>query len=252
MRDNRTSRQAGTEVPMTGCPIAHGYNPLEQDVVNNPYPALEALRAEGPAFYIPEFDHYVVTRYEDIEAMLYDRDTWSASIASSPLRPICPAAQKVLDDGGYNRVPTLNNADPPRHPNMRKTVLSCMTPRRMLGLEPALRTYAENLVKSLKDEPIIDFVSKIAFPFPGYAAFSLLGFPEEDTDQLKAWSETRVLLTYGKLTEEEQVRVAGDVVSMWQYCKRHVENKADNPGDDLTSDLVKYADNQPDDVVNRF
>src|SRR4051812_34948777 len=212
---------------MSGCPIAHGYNPLDPATVNDPYPALNRLRAEGPVFYIPELDHYIVTGYEDVEHVLMDRDTWSASNASSPLVPPCPAAQAVLAEG-FKRVPTLNNADPPRHGPMRKSVLAVMTPRRLQALEPKLRDYAENLVVGFRDEDVIDFVHEFAFPFPGYAAFSLLGFPDTDTEMLREWSRTRVLLTYGQLSEREQVATAADVVRMWRYvedfvARRHAE-----------------------------
>ena len=80
----------------TTCPVAHGIDPLEPTMLVDPYPVLNRLRQEGPVFYLPELDHYVVTRYEDIEGILLDRDTWSAANASSPLMPICPAAQDVL------------------------------------------------------------------------------------------------------------------------------------------------------------
>ena len=65
-----------------------------------------------------------------------------------------------------------------------------------------VREYAENLVKGFRDKPVVDFVHEYAFPFPGYAGFSLLGFPDSDTETLKEWSRTRVLLTYGRLSEE--------------------------------------------------
>jgi cytochrome P450 len=239
---------------MTSCPVAHNYDPLAPAIVRDPYPVLTSLREDGPVFYLPDLDHFIVTRYDDIEAVLLDRDTWSASNASSPLNPVCPAAQEVLN-AGYKRVPTLNNADPPRHGPMRKAVLATMTPRRLNALEPTLRSYAENLVKQFQDEAVVDFVADFAFPFPGFAAFSLLGFPEADTDQLKEWSRTRVLLTYGKLTDAEQVEVAGDIVAMWQYVEDQVARRVTERGDDLTSDLVTYAESKPDlvtqfDVVN--
>ncbi len=235
---------------MTSCPVAHDYDPLAPSIVRDPYPVLTHLREEGPVFYLPDLDHYIVTRYDDIEAVLLDRDTWSAQNASSPLNPVCPAAQEVLN-AGYKRVPTLNNSDPPRHGPMRKAVLATMTPRRLNALEPTLRAYAEGLVKSFQDEPVVDFVADFAFPFPGFAAFSLLGFPESDTDKLKEWSRTRVLLTYGKLSEAEQVDVAHDIVAMWQYVEAHVAKRAQEPADDLTSDLMRYSESKPD-LVNEF
>ena len=239
---------------MPTCPIAHDYDPLDPAVVADPYPALRHLREEGPVFYLPSLDHYIVTRFDDIEAILKDRVTWSAANASTPLIPVCPEAQEVLNSG-FKRVPTLNNADPPRHAPMRKSVLAVMTPRRLRALEPVLRDYATSLVEGFTGKPVIDFVNEYSFPFPGFAAFSLLGFPDSDTDRLKEWSRTRVLLTYGRLSDEEQVATANDIVAMWRYVEEFVELRTAEPLDDLTSDLARLAREHPDqlatfDIVN--
>lgn len=239
---------------MADCPIAHGYDPLAREVVLDPFPVLNRLRDEGPVFYLPDFDHYLVTRFDDVEAILLDRDTWSAANASSPLTVICPEAQEILA-AGFPRVPTLNNADPPRHGPMRKSVLSVMTPRRIAALEANLREYAAGLVDALAEETVVDLVDRLAFPFPGYAAFSLLGFPPEDTDMLKEWSAKRVLLTYGRLSDEEQVEVAEVIVRFWKYCEDHVAARRGERAADLTSGLLDIADEKPEqltdfDIVN--
>lgn len=230
---------------MTQCPVAHGFDPLDPAMVNNPYPVLNQWRSETPVFYVPDIDHYVVTRWAEVEAILLDRETWSAANASAPLMPMCPAAQDLLNSG-FRRVPTLSNADPPRHQPMRKSVLAVMTPRRLRALEPVLRDYATNLVKGFKDQPVVEFVEAFSFPFPGFAAFSLLGFPDADTDMLKDWSRNRVLLTYGRLSEEEQVATAKDVLSMWRYIEDIVAQRWEHPQDDLTSDLCKLSREKPE------
>ena len=235
---------------MSGCPVAHGYDPLAPATVLDPHVALKALRDETPVAYMPDFDHYIVTRFDDVEKVLLDRQSWSCANASAPLITVCPAAQAVLNDG-FRRVPTLNNADPPRHGPMRKSVLSVMTPRRLNALEPVLREYCRNLVIEMAKQPVVDFVDAVAFPFPGFAAFSLLGFPDEDTEQLKVWSRTRVLLTYGRLSDEEQVAVAWDIVHFWQYVERFVAARWETPGDDLTSDLVRLSKDKPE-QLNQF
>jgi cytochrome P450 len=219
-------------------------------LVLDPYPMLNKWREETPVFFAPELDHYVVTRYDDVQKVLLDRDTWSAANASSPLMPVCLAAQDVLSTG-FERVPTLNNSDPPRHGPMRKSVLAVMNPRRLKALEPVLREYARELIEGFLDEPQVDFVDRYAFPFPGFAAFSLLGFPEADTERLKDWSRNRVLLTYGRLPEADQVATARDVVAMWTYVKEFVADRAARPVDDLTSDLVRLSVEQPE-QLNQF
>jgi cytochrome P450 len=239
---------------MTKCPVAVGYDLLDPAMLVDPYPVLHRWREDTPVFYVPDLDHYIVTRFEQITTILADRETWSAANASSPLMTLCPAAQEVLSSG-FERVPTLNNSDPPRHGPMRKSVLAVMTPRRLRALEPRLREYAADLVDGFRDEPIVEFVERYAFPFPGFAAFSLLGFPEADTDVLKDWSRNRVLLTYGRLSEADQVATAKDVLSMWRYVKEFVAGRAADPVEDLTSDLVRLAWEKPEqlnefDIVN--
>jgi len=239
---------------VTTCPVAKDFDLLDPAMVVDPYPVLNRWRDETPVFYVPELDHYIVTRYDDVEAILLDRDTWSAANASSPLMPVCPAAQEILSSG-FERVPTLNNSDPPRHGPMRKSVLAVMTPRRLRALEPTLRAYASDLIAGWRDEPIVELVERYSFPFPGFAAFSLLGFPSADTDMLKEWSRTRVLLTYGRLSETDQVATARDVLAMWRYVKEFVALRVADPVDDLTSDLVRLAREKPEqlndfDIVN--
>jgi cytochrome P450 len=235
---------------MATCPVAHDYDPLDPATVLDPYPALNRLRSEGPVFYLPGLDHYIVTRFDDVEAILTDRETWSAANASSPLQPMCREAQEILS-AGFKRVPTLNNADPPRHGAMRKSVLAVMTPRRLRSLEPTLRSFAEHLVRGFRDQPVVELVSAYSFPFPGFAAFSLLGFPKQDTDRLKEWSRTRVLLTYGRQTDEAQVATARDVVAMWRYVEDFVAGRWAEPVDDLTSDLVRLSREKPE-QLNQF
>jgi len=236
------------------CPVAEDYDLLDPAMVVDPYPVLSRWRDETPVFYVPGLDHYIVTRFSEVEAILLDRDTWSAANASSPLMPVCAEAQEVLSSG-FERVPTLNNSDPPRHGPMRKSVLAVMTPRRLRALEPRLRDYASNLISGFRDEPVIELVERYTFPFPGFAAFSLLGFPDADTEMLKAWSANRVLLTYGRLPPEEQVATAKDVLSMWRYIKAFVAQRVAAPADDLTSDLVLLSRAKPQqlnefDIVN--
>jgi cytochrome P450 len=134
---------------------------------------------------------------------------------------------------------------------MRKSVLSVMTPRRLRALESGLRDYATALIESFRDEPVVDFVESFSFPFPGFAAFRLLGFPESDTETLKDWSRNRVLLTYGRLSEDDQVATARDVLAMWKYVEAFVAERWDSPVDDLTSDLVRLSHEKPE-QLNQF
>jgi cytochrome P450 len=230
----------------TSCPVAHGFDPLAEAFLTDPFPQLAALRSEGPVFYHPDYDLYFLTRYDDIEQVLLDRDTFAAANASSPVFAPCPAAAKVLSS--VKRVPTLTNADPPRHAPMRRAVQNNLTPKRLTALEPIMRAQSRRLIEAFRAQPTADLVAQLAFPLPAYAGFTLLGFPEDDWEMLKAWCSKRILITYGRLPEDEQVEVANNVVAFWNYCEAHVARREVEPGNDFTTDLLAWRAEHPDEV----
>jgi cytochrome P450 len=235
-------------VTASKCPVAAALDLLAPQFLTDPFAYLAAQRAETSVFYVPDADLYFVTRYADVERIFLDPSTFGAANASSPVWQPCPAAARILADNVPKR-PTLNNADPPRHAPMRTAVLKALTPRRLAAMEPILQSVARRLITELAAQPTVDLVAALAFPLPGYAGFSLLGFPEADWDLLKKWCRKRLLITYGRLPDPEQVEIANNVVAFWQYCDRHVALREREPADDFTSDLLAYARARPEEVT---
>lgn len=236
------------------CPVHQDFNPLSPAYLSDPFPLLAELRQEGPVTYVPRFDMYVVSRYEQATRILEDRDTFASANATSPFMPVCDEAQAILT-GGFPRKPTFTNCDPPRHPRMRNAASRCLTPKRWAKAQPEIRAYAEDLVSAVARKPVADIMEDLAFPLPAFAGFNLLGFPQEDTELLKGWCGRRVALTYGELDAAGQVMAAHDLVDFWSYCRNFVERRLREPGDDLTTDLLQLSRQKPDlldteDVVN--
>jgi cytochrome P450 len=129
---------------------------------------------------------------------------------------------------------------------MRKAVLACLPPRRFTALEPGLRAYAGALVDRLVAQPVADVVADLSFPLPAFAAFSLIGFPAEDTDMIRGWCGRRVLLTYGQVPPDEQLPIARQVVEFWSYTEQFVRDRHQDLVDDFTSDLLRLHDADPE------
>ena len=66
----------------------------------DPFPVLDRARQEQPVLYAPQFDLWVVTRYDDVLAVLKDHDTFSSAgaLKSSP-EPFPPEVEEVLAEG---------------------------------------------------------------------------------------------------------------------------------------------------------
>jgi cytochrome P450 len=70
---------------------------------------------EAPIFYAPAIDCNVVTRYEDVEAIFLDHETFSAAAAQLPLAALSREAGDLQLGGGHRPAPSMVSLDPPEH-----------------------------------------------------------------------------------------------------------------------------------------
>jgi hypothetical protein len=226
-----------------GCPA---FDPFAPDYLADPYPVFARLRAEEPVRYEAGLDHFVVSRHEDIRAVLADPATYSARNTVSPLVPFSAEAVRLMREGGFTAPPLLVNLDPPEHTKARRAAGRAFTPRRLASLEPVIRDLAARHVDRFPPGGPVDIVAGLAFELPAQVLFVLLGIPEGDVPHVKAWAEDRLTLIWGRPRPEEQVALARRTVEFWHYCEGLVEAKQADPGDDLPSELLRDdGDHEP-------
>ena len=70
----------------------------------------------------------------------------------------------------------------------------------------------------------------------------MLGIPDEDVARVKAGAESRLLLMWGRPTEDQQIRLVQGMAAFWRYAEALVASRAKQPRDDFTSDLLLARD----------
>jgi cytochrome P450 len=232
------------DVAAARCPhsdLAEEFDPWSDDYLADPYPFFARARAEAPVFYNSRTDLWMVSRYDDIWTVLRDPARFSAANALSPVSPFTPEAQRILLEGGYTLKPALTNNDPPGHTRVRSHINRAFSARRIAQLEPRIREYADGLIDAFVADGRADLIRQFAYPLPIQVVFRLIGIPEEDMDQIKDWCGQRVRFIFGKVSPEEQVACARNLVAFWQYIKDFCELRRREPQDDLTSELAAVA-----------
>jgi cytochrome P450 len=235
---------------MTGCPVRHDFDPFDVDYLDDPYAKFERLREESPIFYSPEMKMWVLTRHADIEAVFKDPQRFSPSVVFEPIVPLEEESKRMLATE-HRAMPVLADSEPPLHTRMRKHLMSVLSARRMKVLEPTVRERAAAMIHALPDGEPVDLVAALTFPLPARTIFDLEGFPDEDVEQLKAWSNDRVQVVFGRLTGKRQREVVKTFVEFSQYCERHVERRLAEPADDLTSDLLEIHRREPEELSSK-
>lgn len=238
MRPLSTEASSQAEGPVT--PASETFDPFDPAYVLDPYPILAGLRASEPVFFSPAIGSWVVTRFETVKAVLRDAQHYSAMIASDPLTPLCPHARAIIADSGFNVPPLLVNNDPPSHTHYRAFFGAPLQRERIQALKPFIQETVDTYVSRLAAGPRpTDLVAGLTWDVPALVLFKLLGVPAQDVQQVKSWASSRVVMTWGRPTEAEQVALSTGAVEYYRYAHALVQQKFENPTDDYLSDLIR-------------
>jgi len=220
------------------CPIHHGYEPFAQ---KNPFPAYAALRAEEPVRYDERIGYWAVARYDDVKAVFDGWLTFSSENAQAPVRERGAEAKRIMDEGGFTAYSGLSARVPPEHTRIRKVVARAFTPRRYKALEPAIRANVVRQVQALLMRPgrAGDLVADLAYELPTVTILTLIGADTAQVDTFKRWSDSRGAMTWGHLTDAEQIPHAHNLVAYWRECQRLVAEAHRTRPDNLVGDLVR-------------
>lgn len=216
----------------------HGYDPFQ---MKDPFPAYAELRNEQPVMFDERVGYYVVSRYDDIKAVFDDWETFSSENAQAPVRKRGPQAIKIMEEGGFTAYSGLSARRPPEHTRIRAVAQKAFTPRRYKALEPFIR---QNVVDQLETmlaraEHRGELVRDLAYSVPTVTILTLIGADVSQVDTFKRWSDSRAAMTWGDLSDEEQIPHAHNLVDYWQECLRLVRVAHEECGDNLTADLVR-------------
>jgi cytochrome P450 len=229
--------------------LTHAFDPFGEHYLADPYPVLAALTEHRPVYFDEALGYWIVSRHASAERVLKDLQSFSADIAQDPLTPICPRAKEALV--GFAPYKVLSNAEPGTHSRIRPALNTAFA-RRVAEREPTIRTHAYESVATLKQlidgDGEADLVPTLSFPLPAATIFALIGFPERDTAQLKAWCSDRLAFSWGRPTEDAQVRIATQMVQYWNYCTQFTAQCASMSAtaDHFMGDLVAmhHSDNK--------
>jgi cytochrome P450 len=222
-------------------PAAIRFDPLDPEQRANPYPTYALLRREQPVYHSAALDLWVVTRYDDVLAVLKDDETFSSrnALRSAPHEPP-PEVRAVLAEG-WPDMPIIVDSDPPLHTRIRRPITKAFTPRRVAELEPRIAALAGELVDGFAADGEADLVERFAWPLPLRVMGELIGVPAGDLPWLHERSRDWLGLYQATGSLEERIERARGYVAFQRYFVEFMEQRARAPRDDLTSALIAAA-----------
>ncbi|WP_225831064.1 cytochrome P450 [Streptomyces sp. NK08204] len=216
------------------------FDPMSPEYTACPYAAFARARKEQPVAHQTALDEWIVTGRAEIEAVQRDHEHFTSRYNLDGSYPFCPEAKAILDDSLFFRV-ALYNVDPPAHTRFRNLISEYFTPRALRRREESIRAIAKRLVAGIAAKEGCDLLKEFAYPLPMTVICDIIGIPEEDRATVKQWNNEWLALQVVPLPPEQQVHCAGNVVAYEKYVLGLLEQRRQEPADDLLTELVRAA-----------
>jgi cytochrome P450 len=153
------------------------YDPFSTEIIHgDPHQVYKQLRSEAPLHFLPKWNTWVLSRFEDIWAACMDTEHYSAAQGTT-LSHLLTKGQPVT--------PTLNNMDPPDHTRLRAEMRKFFAPRKVAELEPVFRQFARDAIEVIEERGECDAVRELAQVMATDVGCEVAGFPREDGPYLR-------------------------------------------------------------------
>lgn len=151
----------------------------------------------------------------------------------------------VTDGALYEQMKrNILHVNGPDHSRLRSLINPALAPRAVERYRPVMRGFLEGLLKdavgSGGSEATVscDFVEAFAKPYPSQVIASVMGAPVEDAPRLYHWSNwIQKQFDAGAMASERE-KIERAVEEFYEYAAGLLEDRRQNPGNDLISMLV--------------
>ncbi len=209
--------------------------PLDPNFIADPYPTYKELRERDPYHPSPLTGALVVSKYDDVDAVLRNYKVFSNQRGPVGSRNRPNIGQQIENE----LQPSMLSLDPPDHTRLRGLVSRAFTPRQIAKMEDHIRNTAHALLDEVEGENEFDLMSNLAALLPTVVIAEMIGVPTTDRQQFKVWSDRFARVLEPNLTEVELSVVFGTAKLFDEYFSGIVAEHRTRPQEDLVSRLIE-------------
>jgi cytochrome P450 len=209
----------------------------DRELPANPYPFYDWVREQGPIWYYPLWDVWLVTGYEEAIAIYHDQKTWSnCNTVSGPFFkfPVPLEGDDISDiiEQYRDTLPfsdQLPSFDPPKHTAHRGLLMRLITPKRLKENEKYIWRLADDTIDECIDRGECEVLQEYAIPFTLMVIADLLGVPDEDREEFR---ERLVHKVRPAKLEHKPLEY------LYEQFTRYIEDRRANPRDDVMTEMA--------------
>ena len=225
------------------------YDPLAF-TQGQPFDYFKRLREYAPVSWhrIPELQGFwALTKYEDVKRCELDPETFSSQKGGILMS---------YGRGDKGRHPKLHSAslntliclDRPNHIELRMQHRDFFTPQYVADLQVKVCKEVDRLLDKMEEKgPVVDMVDMFSSQLPLFTLCEMLGIEQKDRPKIVRWMHYLEIVGYilaernngGKVSPIFIAKLLWNVRQMFAFGKRILEDRRNNPRNDLLSAIAK-------------
>lgn len=203
------------------------YDPFDIEIDKDPHPVWLRMREEAPVWYNEKYDFYAVSRFDDVQRVFVEWDTYRSGRGST-LEIIM--ANVEMPPGN------ILFEDPPVHDVHRGVMSRVFTPKKMNALEDKVRAFCAATLDPLVGSGSFDFIADLGAFMPMRTIGMLLGIPEEHQEAIRDHIDASLSIE----DDFDPTARNNDLLgSAYGLFSDYIEWRAGHPSDDLMTELLQ-------------
>lgn len=206
---------------------------FDQGYVRDPFPVWDALREDAPVHYEPDTGLWLVSRYDDVRAILLDPDTFLPDNAMDAIGRFSIPTLRVLAKAGFALPPTLASNGGESHAGYRRIVTRLLNARAVAASLPMIERVTGECLdlaeERLAADGVCDLATTPARDVPLRVLLRMLGLGQAldaGLDTLARWSDASLELFWGRPDAGRQLELAGEAADFYGWIRDLVAEPA--------------------------
>jgi cytochrome P450 len=213
--------------------------PFNPDFRDDPHVLLDRLRSNAPAHCDPSTGSTLFTRYEDVRAVVNDRNLWRDPLHAEDAAVL----QRRFADNYDPSQPRSNTTsilmlDDPDHARVRQPLAQALYAR-VAKFKPEVERIVDEALDAVAGEPEFDLMARFCVPIPIDVIASILGVDHHRLGEFREWSEGVIQSLNPLRTPEQTAAMEKASLALSDYFTAAMADRRANPRDDLISDMVQ-------------
>jgi cytochrome P450 len=162
---------------------------FSEQALLDPFPLYRQLRDLGPVVWLPQYEMFVLSRYEHVRDAMRNWQVFSSAEGVMMNQPMNDTLKGIV-----------LCSDEPEHAALRRVVAKPLTPLAIQGLSDQITGEAESLIHRLVARKSFDAATDLAQHLPIAIVSNLVGLPEEGRERMLEWAAAN-FQCFGPLNE---------------------------------------------------